>query len=54
MIDPISRIGALQVEIKAMQTDPLLKDKYGDKVRELMRLRRAQIRKGNKKEKEEE
>jgi hypothetical protein len=42
------KIKTLQEEIKAMQSNPLLKDRYGDKVRELMKLRRQQIRKGKK------
>jgi hypothetical protein len=42
------KIKVLQEEIKAMQSDPLLKSGYGDKVRELMKLRRQQTRKGKK------
>jgi cell fate (sporulation/competence/biofilm development) regulator YmcA (YheA/YmcA/DUF963 family) len=42
------KIKKLQEEIKAMQTDPLLKNHYGEKVRELMKLRRQQIREGKK------
>ena len=47
------KIKKLQKEIKAMQTgsdaltvDPLNQISYGDKVRELIKLRRQQIRKG--------
>jgi len=54
MSNLIEQIEKLQLEIKAMQADPLLKDQYGKKVRELIRLRRSQIRLGKKKAKNEE
>ena len=43
------RIDQLKMEIKAMQTDSLLRDEtYGEKVKELMKLRRQQVQKGKK------
>jgi hypothetical protein len=42
------KIKIIKEEIKAMQANPLLKSKYGEKVRELMKLRRQQIREGRK------
>ena len=57
MTDLEDRIEQLKMEIKAMQewsrttglTRALVDGTYGDKVRELMRLRRQQVRKGRKK-----
>ena len=49
MSDLTDRVEQLKLEIKAMQDDPLLNDgTYGEKVKELMRLRRQQNRKGRK------
>lgn len=42
------KIKILKEEIQAMQADPLLKSKYGEKVRELMKLRRQLVREGKK------
>jgi hypothetical protein len=44
-----NEIKKLKEEIKAMQADPLLKDKYGEKIRELMKLRRKRNREGKSK-----
>jgi len=55
MLTLSKKIKVLQEEIRAMQdcsgaltVDPLDQVSYGDKVRELMKLRRQQIRKGKK------
>ena len=50
------KIKILQEEIKDLQTglktiDPMDQASYGDKVRELMKLRRQQVRKGRKENK---
>jgi hypothetical protein len=42
------RIKELTEEIKAMQADPLLKNQYGEKIRELMKLRRKRNQEGKK------
>jgi hypothetical protein len=38
------RIEQLQAEIQAMKNDPLLQENYKEKIMELMKLRRSQIR----------
>jgi hypothetical protein len=43
------QIEKLKLEIKAMQDNPSLRDgTYGKKIKELMKLRRQQTRKGRK------
>ncbi len=49
MSELTDRIEELRVQIKAMQDNPELKDdSYGEKVKELMKLRRQQTCKGRK------
>ena len=50
MTDLENRIEQLRMEIKAMQDNRALMDgTYGEKIKELISLRRQQVRKGRKK-----
>ena len=48
----VAQIEDLKIEIEAMKLDPLLKDQYGKKVKELSRLRRSLVRRGKVKNRE--
>jgi len=45
----LGKIEKLKTEIEAMQADPLLKENYREKIRELMYWRRRRIQLGRKK-----